>query len=267
MAVTAIALTAGTIRSKIRRKNPVTQFLSLGTSDLRDPDDMSIKPGNTKLGLNVHHWSLPADRESVCVGASSLCHKFCYARKGHYNRSSVKKFLANNLVESMRSDFVTWIGWQLRTMFVIVLRVHASGDFYSAEYVDKWVDIAKRNPKVLFFAYTRSWREAELRPSLERLASLSNFRLWLSCDMETGEPVRMPFTRVAYMAVSDADQPHYEVDLVFRDRRRVVRKWIGGALVCPAENGVTKTTCSQCRICFREEQVPKRIANELAICT
>mgnify|MGYP003651091496 FL=1 len=36
------------------------------------------------------------------------------------------------------------------------VRIHDSGDFYSPEYLNKWVTIAKQNKNVIFYAYTKS---------------------------------------------------------------------------------------------------------------
>ena len=37
-----------------------------------------------------------------------------------------------------------------------LLRVHEAGDFYSQEYFDAWMEVARRLPKTLFYAYTVS---------------------------------------------------------------------------------------------------------------
>lgn len=36
------------------------------------------------------------------------------------------------------------------------VRIHASGDFFSQEYFDMWLDVARNNPTVEFWAYTKS---------------------------------------------------------------------------------------------------------------
>jgi hypothetical protein len=36
------------------------------------------------------------------------------------------------------------------------VRIHASGDFYNQDYFNMWVDIAKENPSIEFWAYTKS---------------------------------------------------------------------------------------------------------------
>jgi hypothetical protein len=38
----------------------------------------------------------------------------------------------------------------------IYIRIHDSGDFYSPAYFQKWLEIARLNPTVRFYAYTKS---------------------------------------------------------------------------------------------------------------
>ena len=37
-----------------------------------------------------------------------------------------------------------------------IVRIHVSGDFYSQVYFDAWMEVARRNPQTLFYAYTKS---------------------------------------------------------------------------------------------------------------
>ena len=37
-----------------------------------------------------------------------------------------------------------------------VIRTHVSGDYFSQDYFDAWLQIAIQNPKILFYVYTKS---------------------------------------------------------------------------------------------------------------
>ena len=39
-----------------------------------------------------------------------------------------------------------------------IVRIHVAGDFFSQQYLDAWYIVALRNPKILFYAYTKSLR-------------------------------------------------------------------------------------------------------------
>lgn len=216
-----------------------------------------LRLGNSKLGQLIHHWSIPSVVPSICVGATDLCRKLCYAGRAHYNRRNVKEALLRNYKESQEDNFVSLIRRRIDELFVRVLRIHASGDFYSGVYVDKWIEIARSKPGVMFYAYTRSWRHALILERLIELAKLPNVWLWFSCDRESGPPPEVSQVRRAFLMVDDDDIPQFAVDLIFRDQHKdTLLKWVGPALVCPAENGVTSVTCSQCQLCFRHQPVP-----------
>jgi hypothetical protein len=143
---------------------------------------------------------------------------------------------------------------EIRRRWVGCVRVHVSGDFYSADYVRAWVAVATACPATRFYAYTRSWRVPHIVPALAELARLRNVRLWYSCDRDTGIPDRVPRrVKLAWMQTAADDLPP-RADLVFRVHRlrRTVAKRVSLALVCPVENGATghRTGCGRCRLCI-----------------
>jgi hypothetical protein len=206
-----------------------------------------LTPGNSKLGKSIGAWSIPAI--TTCPGRSSLCERLCYAER------YVKQYkidYAPKLEASKRVDFVSAMVKEAREYSRV--RVHVSGDFYSAEYVRAWIAIAKRSPRTLFFCYTRSWRIDSIRKALEELKALPNFVLNYSCDKETGVP---DAEWTAYMSVDDSDTPAVPVDMVFRVKRNTKQVKMGGVKVCPPEIGAgfgKGVTCGACRLCFKRKE-------------
>jgi hypothetical protein len=217
-----------------------------------------LKNGTSKLGEKIKHWSIPSGFKKICVGATLLCLAMCYAMRGHYRHTSVKDANEKALKQSRKRDFAQKMIEHIRATLPHIVRIHASGDFYSRAYVRKWIKIARGAKGTRFFGYTRSWRDSELLPWLLKLAAEPNVSLWFSCDRETGAPPESPHVRRAYMALNDHDHPDFPVDLVFRVDTRTVRKWYSYTLVCPAENGITTTTCSKCQLCFRKQSIPRK---------
>ncbi len=219
--------------------------------------------GNRKLGGTVHTFSLPAI--DTCPGRSGLCEAACYATKGMMRFT--QKTYVRAWKESKKRDFVRRMVGEIRDRGVTLLRIHVSGDFYSAAYIRKWRRIVEASPQCRFYVYTRSWRKPELRAELAPLAKLRNIRVHYSCDRETGFPGKIgKRVRVVYMATEDEDVPKGRVDLMFRVKRTTVQKFAAGKIVCPAENGVTKTTCQSCGLCWDRLEVkdPRRFALPLA---
>jgi hypothetical protein len=207
--------------------------------------------GNRKLGDAIFSFSLPAG--STCPGQSPSCARHCYAKHGHYVHPNVRALYARNLELTHSPAFVGLMRAEVRRTLARVVRIHGSGDFYSPEYARKWVDVAHATKETRYFAFTRSWRVPEIREELTLLARLRNVRLWFSCDKDTGVPATQPKrVKLAWMQTSPEDVPP-RVDLVFRIRslRNTTVKRIGLTLVCPVENGITKTTCGQCGFCWQ----------------
>jgi hypothetical protein len=227
-----------------------------------------MRKGNSKLGKKIHQWSLPAGIRKICIGATARCLKICYALRHHYLRPNVQNSLAINYKLSLSNKFVPFVFSYLQLLIVFIVRIHASGDFYSPGYVRKWIRIIKSRPDVTFYAYTRSWRRGdgknndEMILALTELAALPNARLWLSCDVDTGKAVDIPHTSVCYLQSDDRDVPPYKVDLFFRNKRNTISKRVNNTLVCPVENGVTSTTCSACQLCFKPDML-YRINNKV----
>lgn len=217
-----------------------------------------LRLGNKKLGKLIHHWSIPSALKHICVGATAICMLLCYAAKKRYSFGTVKESLEKKYQLSLNPDFESRMIADVKESYARIVRIHASGEFYSAEYATKWLNIVKNNPNVTFFAYTRSWRDPAVYKVLKQLAKLSNMTLWWSCDKDTGPPPKINNVRRAYLQINPQDVPNYHVDLFFREDTSTVAKFINGTLVCPAENGVTETTCSKCQLCVYRGVMPRK---------
>lgn len=126
--------------------------------------------GNTKLkntakhfGIKIFNFSIPAGNDKAsgkitCPFAGS-CLSLCYAKKGMYRFGNVERALSNRYEASKKDDFVERINTELAKVKKdkqIYVRIHDSGDFYSPSYFAKWLEIARLNPSVRFYAYTKS---------------------------------------------------------------------------------------------------------------
>jgi len=94
----------------------------------------------------------------------------------------MKEIHQSNLEASKQADFVERMVCAILKTEATVFRLHVVGDFYSAKYVEKWLEIAARLPDVKFFGSTRSWRVLRLRDAVTRLRDLPNVYLRASID-------------------------------------------------------------------------------------
>ena len=109
---------------------------------------------NSKLkpdGIAV--WSLPAGKTCPMAGA---CAKYCYAKKGFYRMSGPENLRARNHRLTLKDSFIGLMDSEIKSSNLHTVRVHDSGDFYNAKYLEKWITLAKQNPLVVFYAYTKS---------------------------------------------------------------------------------------------------------------
>lgn len=113
-------------------------------------------------------WSIPA--VVTCLWKTALCEKFCYARKAEIQYKDALPCRLRSLEESKKetfvNDMIVTITYNLsRPLFQgkkVWFRIHESGDFYSLEYLKKWIEIARACPTVNFLAYTKAVRLVEL---------------------------------------------------------------------------------------------------------
>lgn len=109
-------------------------------------------------------WSLPSRK--TCPYSTEMCRKRCFAKKNE-NFSGVRLSRERNLEEtkkdSFTQDMINHLEYHLSRPKVkgknVFVRIHTSGDFFSVDYLKKWVSVAnyfKGNDNILFQAYTKS---------------------------------------------------------------------------------------------------------------
>ncbi len=214
----------------------------------------SVRPlllmGNGKLGRSIFHFDLPA--VSTCPGRSRAC-QVCYATQGRFLFPQVRERLDWCYAQSRRADFAGRMADEVRRKGCLVIRIHCSGDFYSKEYAEKWLDVMRRGPQARYYFYTRSWRVPSIAAVLEEMARLPCCRAWWSIDYDTGVPGRVPTgVRLAYLQLREGEQPQ-TADLVFRVRR-LRRQRLSLPLVCPhetPEGRARDSNCGNCGRCWR----------------
>lgn len=213
--------------------------------------------GNQKLGQKlIWGFTLPSGTDAVCPGRTTVCSRYCYSKRLEVLRPKVHKAYRRNLMLTKRKDFSRRVYHFVRAHRVRVVRIHVGGDFYSAEYAQKWLRIIEHSPRVRFYFYTRSWRDPPIRLVVEQMAALPNCSAWYSCDRETGVPEDVsPGIRLAWLQVVAHEVIPNQVDLVFRRHGlRRVPLLTADSHICPEQDGIarsSKVTCQQCQLCIR----------------
>ena len=123
-------------------------------------NDITLSKGNLKLDKSILIWSIPAIK--TCPNCSDCASK-CYARKAEKLYPAVLPCRERNWEASKRDDFVSNMVKLIkrtqknsRKVTIKAVRIHESGDFYSKGYAEKWADIARQCPDLIFYGYTKA---------------------------------------------------------------------------------------------------------------
>lgn len=140
---------------------------------------------SSRNGITNVNWTIPAFQSltglKTCPNAG-LCATGCYARQGAYMFGNVRRAheakleLTQNdtFVGMMIADIERWL--KKRNVKNLKVRIHDAGDFYSLEYLNRWIKIMshfeKYDNRVTFYAYTKQVKMFQT----EKARIPSNFR-------------------------------------------------------------------------------------------
>ena len=102
---------------------------------------------------------------TTCPGAGE-CQVYCYARKGGYvmfPASSMSAAQALNFLVNHPAGYMEMFDTEVKKAKVtadknkikLLVRIHDAGDFFSKEYYNLAMDVARNNPGVTFYFYTK----------------------------------------------------------------------------------------------------------------
>jgi hypothetical protein len=102
---------------------------------------------------------------TTCPGAGE-CQVYCYARKGGYvmfPASSMSAAQALNFLVNQPAGYMEMFDTEVKKAKVtadknkikLLVRIHDAGDFFSKDYYNLAMDVARNNPGVTFYFYTK----------------------------------------------------------------------------------------------------------------
>lgn len=137
------------------------------------PGPLKFGQGNAKLPATVTTFGLPAGhscpfalacqsragRRTGRVRDGRATAFRCYAASTEARRPSVRRARWHNLraLRACRSAAeMARLVLDSLTPFARLVRVHDSGDFFSQDYFDAWLAVARERPRTVFYAYTKA---------------------------------------------------------------------------------------------------------------
>jgi hypothetical protein len=131
---------------------------------------MGLLTKNQKMGktstdaIDVWNWTIRAGVSCPYAGACNAPGK-CYAQSGAYQFGNVRKKHEANLALTKTDDFVQQMSTEIARLHKnatkrsrrLYIRIHDAGDFYSLEYLLKWLEVIRTLPQdITYYCYTKS---------------------------------------------------------------------------------------------------------------
>lgn len=235
---------------------------------LREQADKNdrMQCNNDFLGSNrnVKFFTFNLPRKLACPGRTDICARGCYQaiseemlkEKGRDSQVLYSRKLNWFLAE--QDDFVERILKEImrrkpKADQRIIFRIHASGDFYSEEYLKKWMKIALitklKNKNYDFVAYTKSY--SELNNVLSNQAGL-----WkLYQEAYNAAKIAIPQEKELSLADFNLNIIASYMDDTEEEKKRIAEKWILPVYFVTEDNSLELTDCeadpcSECLKCY-----------------
>lgn len=123
--------------------------------------------GNGKIGKGIYHFSTVPGTLEIAVEINGKAYntigtcngncKGCYAMSGNYTRYGYDNVAMRTIIAREYLDFMKRaIIAQIKASNIKFVRIHASGDFFSDEYISAWKDIVKECKDTSFWTYTKN---------------------------------------------------------------------------------------------------------------
>lgn len=217
-------------------------------SYLTENTHVHIQDGNRKVGKGIYTVNLLAGDEPLtlkngqqltnivgtCGGCCDACKHDCYAiRTQLFRNNNMKTWNDNTILATQEVDtFFDEIQQFIDRNIVAVIRFHAFGEIPSYNYLIHMVELAKNNPEVRFYTYTKrfTWIERYF--------------------MENHD---MPGNLVINMSIwhKNYNNPYGLPEFIYDDG---TEEDVAALPHCPAvdKNGhETGITCSKCKRCIK----------------
>jgi len=215
---------------RILGQNAKMQHSETGTEAIFDIGLPALK------GLAVNEKTGEFVVVDTCPGAGA-CQTYCYAMKGSYvmfkavsmGLARMLNFLLNDpagFADKLNSEIAAARSKYAKKGAKIVVRWHDAGDFFSPEYMDMAYGVARANPDVGFYAYTKMGDVANA-------ARPANFNMNFSQGAKTGQEKKVNITRTKHSKVVPKDM---FFDLIARKGNELIKDAKGRMQFASPEN-------------------------------
>jgi hypothetical protein len=196
--------------------------------------ELSFGRGNAKLGKEVITFSLPsgytcpgaldclsrANRKTGIITDGPATKFRCFSAMSEALFSNVRKSRWDNfelLNDTIDKTSLILDSLLRKKKYFSHVRIHVAGDFYSQDYFNSWLEVAKYMPQVTFYAYTKNlplWVNAiDIVGNGRKPAKLSNFVLTASRGSKWDNLIAQYKLRTAKVVFSEAQAKSEELSI------------------------------------------------------
>ena len=155
-----------------------------------------ISKSNIKLGI-IPSVSLPPI-VTCSPNACNFCGKKCYARKMCKLRPSVKESYDNNFDILMNDKELFWREVNAAVALTAYFRFHVSGDILNVEYLERMVDVARKNKHCQILCFTKKYTLVNSYLTKHRLPKNLHFIFSVWKGLECFNPNNLPEAHILY---------------------------------------------------------------------
>lgn len=139
-------------------------------------EKLKFSVGNSKLGKHIHTisllsgWSCPfahdclskaivdkkTGKKKIQDGKHTKFRCFSASQEALYKNTYNQRKHNFDLLKKEKKDGMIKLIKNSLPKNSTVIRIHVGGDFFNQDYFDAWLQVAKDNPKRLFYAYTKA---------------------------------------------------------------------------------------------------------------
>jgi hypothetical protein len=185
---------------------------------------LSFGRGNAKLDKEIYTFSLPSGWTcpfaEQCLakvnrgggqlvdGKNAVFRCFSASQENLFSNVRISRWHNFDLLVAVKDCMYELIDMSLSRKATKV-RIHVAGDFYSQEYFDAWLRVAKERPNCIFYAYTKS-----LVYWVNRLNEIpANFRLTASYGGKHDHLIKQYNLRSAIVVYSEQEAIDMGLDI------------------------------------------------------
>lgn len=214
---------------------------------LNENTHLTITDGNKKLGKGIYCVNLLAGDKPLkkkdgtqltnipgtCTGCCDNCKSNCYAiRTQVFRNKNIPSWADNTILATQETEtFFKELQQFIDRSMVAAIRFHAFGEIPSYEYLLGMVNIAKANPSVCFYTYTKrfNWIEKYLEENKDFPSNLIiNMSIWHK----------------------NYDNPYNLPEFIYDDGTEDYLKYIPHCPAVDSNGHETGMTCARCKRCF-----------------